>query len=98
MDYPYTVILVDAVELPPAARIQAEARFAQALEGDLGGPDEVAAVLRAWQAANDPALSDIDDQTAAVAVQWPRAADKATEAALGSIGHLAGLHFEVNLG
>lgn len=97
MHHPYTVALVDAVELPPAARIHAEKRYAQALENTLGGPAEVAAVLKAWQAANDSSLEDIDQETAETAVRWPRAADKALQAGLREIGDMPGAHFEVRL-
>lgn len=98
MDHPYTVaLIVEAVELPTAARIEAEKRYASTLERNLGGPDEVAAVLKAWQAANDSALQDIDQLTADTAVRWPRAADRAQQAAMGSIGELPGAHFEVRL-
>jgi hypothetical protein len=99
MNHPYTVALVvDAVELPAAARIEAEKRYASTLERNLGGPDEVAAVLKAWQAVNDSALEDIDQLTAETAIRWPRAADQAQQAAMRPIGELPGAHFEVRLG
>ncbi len=88
---------MEAVELPAAARIEAEKRSASTLERNLGGPEEVAAVLKAWQAANDSALEDIDQLTADTAVRWPRAADQAQQAAMDSIGELPGVYLEVRL-
>jgi hypothetical protein len=97
MEHPYIVALVDAVEPPSTARIEAEKRFAASLEDSLGGAEQVAAVLKAWHAANDSSIEDIDARTAEVAVRWPRAVDQAQQVAMSKIGELPGAHFEVRL-
>jgi len=97
MEHPYTVTLIDAVDLPTAARIEAETRYAKALERNLGSPAEVAAVLKAWEAANDSSIEDIDQQTAETAVRWPRAAEQAQQAGMRNLGEMPGAHFEVRL-
>ncbi len=97
MAHPYTVALEDAPELPARNRITAEARFAAILESKLGGPDAVACTYRAWVNASESAAGDVDQATASLAVQWPRAFETARQAGLREVGELPGAHFEVRL-
>ncbi len=97
MAHPYTVALEDAPEMPCSNRITAEARFAAVIESKLGGPEAVAATYRAWVNASESAASDVDQDTASLAVLWPRAYDTARQAGLREVGELPGAHFEVRL-
>jgi hypothetical protein len=97
MTHPYTVALEDASELPCSNRITAEARFAAVLESKLGGPEAVATTYRAWVDASESAAADVDQDTASLAVLWPRAYDTARQAGLREVGELPGAHFEVRL-
>lgn len=97
MIHPYTVALEDAPELPSAHRICAETRFATAIERTLGGADVVVTTYRAWLDASESEASDVDQATAILAVQWPRAFDTARQAGLRDLGELPGAHFEIRL-
>ncbi|MFC5499437.1 hypothetical protein ACFPOE_17965 [Caenimonas terrae] len=97
MSHPYTVALEDAQDLPSSNRITAETRFAASIERALGGADAVASTYRAWVNASESDASHLDRDTAALAVQWPRAFDAARQAAMRDIGELPGAHFEVRL-
>jgi hypothetical protein len=97
MSHPYTVALEDAPELPSANRITAEARFAAIIESKLGGAQAVATTYRAWVNASESSASDVDQATASLAVNWPRAYEAARQAGLREVGELPGAHFEVRL-
>ena len=97
MTHPYAVSLQDAGELPSAARIAAETRFAKAIEHALGGADVVAAVFSAWTATSESDASEIDKDTANAAMRWPRAFDTAMQAGFRDLGEFPGAHFEVRL-
>lgn len=97
MVHPYTVALEDAPELPSSHRITAEARFAAVIESRLGGPEAVATAYRAWVCTNDSEARDVDQDTASLAVLWPRAFETARQAGLREVGELPSAHFEVRL-
>ena len=93
----YTVALVDAAEVSAAGRISAEVRFITALERALGGPEDVARTYRAWMDAHENAASDVDADSARLAVRWPLAFDMARQAGLRDLGELPAAHFSVRL-
>jgi hypothetical protein len=96
MNKPYTVAIHEARDLSVRERIDAEVRFARALERSLGGEQAVADVYRSWISANESDAGDLDVQTAEMAVRWPRAADAATQAGLSNVG-MSEAYFEVRL-
>ena len=97
MSKPYTVAVV-ATDLPTPVRINAECRYAAALERRLGGDAQVAAVYRAWMDATQSDSSMLNKETADLAIQWPRAAKAAEDAGMQGLGHFEdGAHFEVRV-
>jgi hypothetical protein len=97
MNKPYTVALEDAGSVPSAQRISAEVRFITALERALGSAEDVACVYRAWVDASENQASDVDAESAQLAVRWPRAFDTARQAGMREIGELPEAHFIVRL-
>jgi hypothetical protein len=97
MTKPYTVALQEASALPMRERIEAEVRFAKALERALGGEDAVAEVYKAWVDASESEANHIDTETAVKAVRWPRAFDAARQAGFNKLGDIGEAHFEVRL-
>ncbi len=97
MTKPYTVALEDARSVPMAQRILAEVRFITALERALGSAEDVARVYRAWVDASQNQASDVDADSAQLAVRWPRAFDTARQAGMREIGELPEAHFTVRL-
>jgi hypothetical protein len=97
MPYPYTVMLVDAVELPSVIRVRAEARCAETLERALGGPGEVARALLVYTAANDSPPENLDADTMALAARWYRVADQARQEGLRNLSVPPEAHFEIKL-
>ena len=94
MPKPYTVALVGAVDLHMAARIKAEIRYAAALEGALGGDEQVAAAYRAWNVLKEH--GSVDNATAELAARWPPAVRVAEDAGSRDLGHFDGRgHFTV---
>jgi hypothetical protein len=94
---PYTVLLQDAPSLPSAVRLNAERRYAAALDQALGGCEATATVYRAWLASNENEAAALDKATAAAAQRWPKAAGKAIEAGFYKLGEIPGAHFELRL-
>jgi hypothetical protein len=97
MTKPYTVALENAGAVPSAQRISAEVRFITALERAFGSADDVARVYRAWVDASENQASDVDAESAQLAVRWPRAFDTARQAGMREIGELPEAHFTVRL-
>jgi hypothetical protein len=97
MPYPYFVALVDAPALTSTARVEAEGRYAKALENAFRGPDGVAAAFKAWSAALDTAPEDLDADTMALAARWHRVAEQARQEGMRGLGETPGAHFEVRL-
>lgn len=97
MGPPYTVSLQADGAVPTAQRIKAEVRFAAALEGALGDAATVAQTLQAWHVASEAAADQIDVATAARAVHWPGAYERAVRAGLAALGHINAVSFEVRL-
>lgn len=97
MGKPFVVALLEARDLPVAERINAEVRFLRELERALGGPNEVAAVYRAWIDASENDATNVDSNTAKQAVRWPKAAEAAHRAGFRDIGDIGEAHFEVRL-
>lgn len=94
---PYSVTLTDAGHVPPSVRFQAELRYVKTLERQLGGAEQVAASLRAMQAANDGGDEFLTASERELAKLWPRAADAANQAGFEKLGDLYGAHFDVRL-
>ncbi|TWO67775.1 hypothetical protein FN976_25660 [Caenimonas sedimenti] len=97
MPYPYTVMLVDAVELPSVIRVRAEARCAAALERALGGPEAVVSALTAYTAANDSPPENLDADTMAMAARWYRVAEQARQEGLRNLSVPQEAHFDIRL-
>lgn len=97
MTQTYTVALNDAPELPVAERIAAEVRFAREIEKALGGADEVVRVYRAWLEASECEAGQLDGESAALAVRWPKAMGDATRSGLRNAGEMSEAHFELRL-
>lgn len=95
--HPYEVALVDAPEVPTAARINAESRFAQVVERAFGGPEEVVHAYRQWIAANESPPEDLTADEVSVAARWHRVTEDAKQAAFRNLGDMPGAHFEVRL-
>lgn len=96
MNPPYAVALCGVDGLPPAERIAAELRFVKELEKSLGGSDAVVRVYRAWGDASESEASELDNETANLAMKWPKAFELAQRAGLKSIGDEEA-HFEIRL-
>ncbi|MDB5941862.1 MAG: hypothetical protein JWQ13_1428 [Ramlibacter sp.] len=97
MTKPYTVALNDAAELPVAERIAAEVRFIKEIERALGGADEVVRVYRAWIDASESDASELDGESASLAVRWPKAMTAAARAGMRNLGEMPEAHFELRL-
>ena len=97
MNKPYTVALEDAGTIPSAQRISAEVRFISSLERALGSAEDVARVYRAWVDASENQASDVDAESAQLAVRWPRAFDMARQAGMREMGELPEAHFTVRI-
>ncbi len=87
--HPYTVALRDLSELPPDRRATAEARYARALERQLGGPEGVAGSLAAVQRLQRHAASGAD--AVAQIHRWARAVSVARRIALRGLGQVEGV-------
>jgi hypothetical protein len=94
---PYSVTLQDARDLPMRERIEAEVRFAKALERAVGGEEAVAEVYKAWVDASESEADQIDVGTAVQAVRWPKAFDTARQAGFSKLGDVGEAHFEIRL-
>lgn len=92
----YTVHL-ECPGLPAAHRIQAEVRYARALEKALGGPAGVVLACQAWTAAVEADAQDLRPQALAQAQRWQRAADQARQAGLQDVGEAESCYFDVRL-
>jgi hypothetical protein len=97
MERQYTVALQDGKVLPGPERIAAEVRFISALERTLGDPQEVVAAYSAWIAASESQANEIDRTTAALAVRWPEAYERATRAGLHGVHGIEQAEFDVKL-
>jgi hypothetical protein len=98
MERQYTVALQDGKVLPGRERIAAELRFINTLERMLGDPAEVVAAYKAWIAAGESQAADIDRTTAALAVRWPPAYERATQAGLTGVHGVDEAEFDVVVG
>jgi hypothetical protein len=97
MRHPYTVGLQEAAAVPPLTRIEAETKFAKAIENTVGGPDAVAATYRAWVSVGELTASELDQATAARGVLWPPAYEAARAAGICDLPEVCGAHFEIRL-
>ena len=97
MERPYTVALQDGKVLPGPERIAAECRFISALERTLGDPQEVVATYRAWITASESPADAMDRTTAALAVRWPKAYQRAAHAGLNGVEGIEGAAFDLQL-
>lgn len=83
----YIVTLQDAPsDIPERARLDAENRFHKTLERALGGPDNVMAAYRAWQAAEETPESEISAEGIALTKKWLAAASRARNDGLRDLG------------
>lgn len=83
----YTITLQDAPsDITDRAKRDAEERFRRTLERALGGPDEVLAAHRAWQAAEDTAEGEMSAEDIGLAKQWIAAATKARNDGFRDLG------------
>lgn len=96
MNPPYAVALCGVDGLPPAERITSELRFVNELEKSLGGSEAVVRIYRAWTDASEFDSSELDNETANLAMKWPKAFELAQRAGLKSIGDEEA-HFEIRL-
>ncbi|MBF9265398.1 hypothetical protein [Paracidovorax cattleyae] len=87
--HPYTVALRDLTDLPSHRRAIAEARYARALERQLGGPEGVAGSLAAVQQLQRRASSG--EEAAAQIHRWARAVSIARRIALRGLGQVEGV-------
>lgn len=83
--------------LPVNSRIQAEVRFAKALERALGGPEAVVAAYAAWTSATEEGADEPSPDVVATVQRWQRAADAARRAGLQDVGEAEEAYFEVRL-
>ncbi|NMM78881.1 hypothetical protein [Acidovorax sp. SRB_24] len=93
----YTVTLRDYPEpLPATQRTAAEARYAQELERQLGGPEQVAAALDTMASleASAPQLTPGD---LALLKAWGRASVAARQAGFRGLGEASSAYFDVGL-
>ncbi|TWO67025.1 hypothetical protein FN976_26190 [Caenimonas sedimenti] len=79
------------------AKVEAEGRYAKALENAFRGPDGVAAAFKAWSGALDTAPEDLDADTMGLAARWHRVAEQARQEGMRSLAEAPGAHFEVRL-
>jgi len=94
----YVVTLRDyPEEIPAKERIAAETRYAQALEKQLGGPEQVAAALDTMHSLEEspPEVVSPDDLTLLKA--WGKASAAAKQAGFRDLGEGDGAYFEVRL-
>ncbi len=96
MNPSYSATLCGVEDLPPAERIAAELRFVKELEKSLGSSEAVVRIYRARGDASESETSELDHETANLAMKWPKAFDLAQRAGLKSIGD-EDAHFEVRL-
>ncbi|WP_046060019.1 hypothetical protein [Paracidovorax citrulli] len=89
----YTVALRDLSDLPPYRRVAAEAKYARALELQLGGPEGVAGSLATVQRLQRRASSGAE--AAAQIHRWARAVSIARRIALRGLGQVEGVFFVV---
>ncbi|MFA7679938.1 MAG: hypothetical protein WCY07_07320 [Pigmentiphaga sp.] len=83
----YTITLQDTpADLPERAKQEAERRYQRTLERALGGPDEVLAAYRAWQAAEDTAASEMATEDIELAKRWINAATRARNDGFRDLG------------
>lgn len=93
---PYVVALRDSpADLPAAAKIAAETRYARELDRALGGPDQVAAVLESIYSLEGADVITAADK--ALADRWQKASTVARDRALAQIGEVDEAYFEVRL-
>ena len=105
MTPPYTVKMVDAIDLSPAERSAAELRFRMALESGVGGREFVAPTLRACMLARslighltpeELAHADHDAEREVIAL-WENVEDQAIMTALKPLNRDMGeARFEIN--
>jgi hypothetical protein len=94
----YTVTLRDYPEqLPATERIAAEGRYAQELERQLGGPEQVAAALDTMASleASPPRQLSPGDLTLLKA--WGKASVAARQAGFRGLGEARSAYFDVGL-
>ncbi len=93
----YSVVLVDAGDIPMTERIAAEVSFVRELERAFGSSEQVARVYRAWADATESDATILDRNTAELAACWPKAAEAAYRAGFRGLGDMGEAHFEIRL-
>lgn len=94
----YTVILRDyPEELPDKERIAAETRYAKALEKQLGGPEQVAAVLDTINNLEESPPEVVSPADLTLLKAWGKASTAAKQAGFRDLGEGDGAYFEVRL-
>ena len=94
----FTVTLCDYPSLPEAERGKAEARYARVLERQLGGAEQVQAVLSLVQRLEDTPPEEITEEAKAHFARWMKAARAAAEAGMQGLGDGESSFFEVRPG
>lgn len=94
----FSVNLCDFPELPANIRLDAEARYAKALERALGGAEAVAQAYGAYCYAADGDESDASPEDKAQALRWVKAVELARQAGFRGLSEGDGAYFEVRLG
>jgi hypothetical protein len=89
----YTVVLRDS-DLGPDERDKAQTRFCRALEERLGAPEELAALLRLLQAAEEEARA-LTPHEQTLALRWQRAQAAARITGLQELAQTTEAWFEI---
>ena len=94
----YDVTLRDyPEEIPAKERIAAETRYAQALEKQLGGPEQVAAALDTMHSLEESPPEVVSPGDLTLLKAWGKASAAAKQAGFRDLGEGDGAYFEVRL-
>lgn len=94
----YAVTLHDYPEdLPSKERIAAETRYAKVLEKQLGGPEQVAAVLDTLSNLEDSPPEQVSAGDLTLLKAWGKASAAAKQAGFRDLGEGESAYFEVRL-
>ena len=94
----FSINLCDFSELPANIRLDAESRYAKALERALGGSEAVAQAYGAYCYAADGDESDASPDDKAQALRWVKAVELARQAGFRDLSEGESAYFEVRLG
>ncbi|MCO5358710.1 hypothetical protein NG899_23510 [Acidovorax kalamii] len=94
----YVVTLRDyPEEIPAKERIAAETRYAQALEKQLGGPEQVAAALDTMHSLEESPPEVVSPGDLTLLKAWGKASAAAKQAGFRDLGEGEGAYFDVRL-